>query len=280
MQQIRHCATKKHLQVSYMNNPRTLYKYRKFNHESLSIFINKEIYFAKPLDFNDPFDSQINITQALTDAANKNENRIMLYNFGTVKPKDMIKDFSKQEHIIKNIGLFSLSIKNKDVLMWSHYADEHRGFCIGFNYNKLNEYINKNSAIVAIKKVDYIVGNPYDKYISTLFNDICLSDKEIKSFHNKLVVTAFTSKAKSWQYEAEYRLINKSNGYISYYPDIVTDIIFGIRMKPKDKRTVKAMLSNTEWNHISFKQAVPNGSNIQLKIRKANDDDYKDKLSV
>ncbi len=35
--------------------------------------------------------------------------------------------------IVLNTG----SEKHKNILMWGHYADSHRGICIGFDYSKL-----------------------------------------------------------------------------------------------------------------------------------------------
>ena len=31
------------------------------------------------------------------------------------------------------LGVLCLSACDNSILMWSHYADEHKGFCIGFN---------------------------------------------------------------------------------------------------------------------------------------------------
>ena len=45
--------------------PDRLYKYRGFNEYSLSIFINKELFFASPQMFNDPFDCQLNLIDGL-----------------------------------------------------------------------------------------------------------------------------------------------------------------------------------------------------------------------
>ncbi|MBN9226141.1 MULTISPECIES: hypothetical protein [Legionella] len=36
--------------------PEILYKYRNFDARAISMLANNQIYFASPLDFNDPFD--------------------------------------------------------------------------------------------------------------------------------------------------------------------------------------------------------------------------------
>lgn len=46
----------------------TLYKYRKFDSRTLSMLINKELYFARPEDLNDPYDCQISISKSIGEA--------------------------------------------------------------------------------------------------------------------------------------------------------------------------------------------------------------------
>ena len=39
---------------------------------------------------------------------------------------------------MSNIGVLSLSTENDNVLMWSHYANNHSGLCLGFKRNQKN----------------------------------------------------------------------------------------------------------------------------------------------
>ncbi|WP_214826490.1 DUF2971 domain-containing protein [Chryseobacterium sp. ISL-6] len=41
------------------------------------------------------------------------------------------------ENVNRNFGIYSLTTKNSNLLMWSHYGNSHKGFCIGFNTEKL-----------------------------------------------------------------------------------------------------------------------------------------------
>jgi len=255
-----------------MKKPKTLYKYRKFNHESLACIINKEIYFANPTEFNDPFDGQIDLNHALRDAVGKLANKQAIFGYDVIRPGDVIRDYAKQQSVIRNLGIYSLSEENKNVLMWSHYADSHQGFCVGYSY----EYVrtSKINDVHALLKVDYICGNPFGSLMEDVFDKILITDKDLKALHNKLLLASFKSKAKSWKYEKEYRLISKTKGLKPFRPTMVTEIIFGLNMRPKDKITLRNMLSGKEWSHVTFNQADRNKSNIQLVIRKANDSDY------
>ena len=86
------------------------------------------------------------------------------------------------------------------ILMWSHYGDNHNGFCIGFNEMKMrNSGLFHRGGTVNYSK-SFPELNP-------------LSDE-------KLIVTSFYQihyKSKDWDYEEEYRLSN------FYYPDYPLD---------------------------------------------------------
>ena len=43
------------------------------------------------------------------------------------------KHFSENLNKIMRLGIFSLSEVNDSLPMWAHYADNHKGFAIGFN---------------------------------------------------------------------------------------------------------------------------------------------------
>jgi len=45
------------------------------------------------------------------------------------------KDYLKS--INEEFGIFSLSKSKNNLLMWSHYADSHKGYCIGFDHEML-----------------------------------------------------------------------------------------------------------------------------------------------
>ncbi len=36
---------------------------------------------------------------------------------------------------IEKLGILSLASSNNNLLMWSHYASEHKGMCLGFERN-------------------------------------------------------------------------------------------------------------------------------------------------
>lgn len=247
------------------------YKYRKFSHESLSMFINKEIYFAPPTSFNDPFDGQINIKHAAELALKEFEKNLNVEACDYLTTMLQSVDIDKISDRVRKVGIFSLSAIQREILLWSHYADEHKGFCVGFELNK-DENIFGNTVLQGPWEVEYTRSNPYLEF----FKDTLKDKQDKKYFKLLLLAYGFTHKATNWQYEKEYRLIKDKPGVVEYPPSMVKEIIFGLRMLPKDKRTLKALLSGDEWKHVTFHQAFRHGYELQLKTRIAADEHYRD----
>lgn len=53
---------------------------------------------------------------------------------------------------ISEIGISSFSENGMEPLLWSHYANSYRGFCIKFKPDFLNQ---KNKELAKLKKVIY-----------------------------------------------------------------------------------------------------------------------------
>ena len=115
-----------------------LFKYRSFEANSLSILINQNLYFSNPIDFNDPFDGQLDIYNGLKRLAEIDEEFIL--------PDE--KELSVQVNAIvesfKDLGVLSLSERFDSILMWSHYANHHKGFCLGFSRKGLTMILGRH----------------------------------------------------------------------------------------------------------------------------------------
>ncbi|MGC9976036.1 MAG: DUF2971 domain-containing protein [Syntrophales bacterium] len=122
-----------------------LYKYRAFNPRNLSMLETGKVWFAKPESFNDPFDCKIPFDPSLTTEDLKEycqrtgESELMLLMLtnkkGEVTPEFIERwgeELKKVDEQLRNCGVFSLSALNNNILLWAHYADGHKGFCIEY----------------------------------------------------------------------------------------------------------------------------------------------------
>lgn len=122
------------------------YKYRAINKYSLDILENNNAYFSRYTDFNDPFEFSTpfpNVKNMFKRASTQIDSLHDSNIFDTATYK-MLK--STCEKIILNgnpkldnthkgiretlekVGIYSLSKVNDEILMWSHYADNHKVF--------------------------------------------------------------------------------------------------------------------------------------------------------
>lgn len=196
-------------------HPEIIYKYRNWvdpNHKS--VLLKNQIYFTSPRDFNDPFDCRIPNNFSLLNTTEKIEeyvaNMINSHYKEIVKRGVNIKNESERlKHRIANepeafqkeyenilftdldnhLGLFSLSERWNSLLMWSHYANSHQGFCVGFWQAKFQE-------------LDKFVCGPVFYPPDNEFPEIDPLDKNL----SRIFIMQSNMKSKEWYYENEYRL--------------------------------------------------------------------------
>lgn len=242
-----------------------LYKYRKYSANSLSSLINQQLHFSAPARFNDPIDCQISITQALKTAiesANKKTH-------GAVKSRleklMKIEDvFKKMETDINSSGIFSLCKYSDKVQMWSHYADEHKGFCIGYSLSEKFRKSYKTNAIIGLCDVHYAKDNPYLDY----FIEFGESSERIMwdEFWVPLLSLGLVAKSLVWSNEDEVRIVRGKPGLVRYSKKELSEIIFGLKMKEPQRDTIRKILSGSEWSHVAYKEVVRKNDGFQLEI--------------
>ena len=98
------------------------------------------------------------------------------------------------------IGCLCTDYKNR--LMWSHYADSHKGFCIEYDYSQINEETLKKLPMPII----YTSKRPLIPWKPVLDN----TQENIQEACNEMMLGLLT-KDDAWEYENEWRiLINAS----------------------------------------------------------------------
>jgi len=217
-------------------NPRSLFKYRAFDHRALQTLIDGKIWLAEASSFNDPFDCVFRATENYND-----EDLLEFLNARKQdKPDDIQqvrRDFNQMmahlEKTANTAGVFCLSATPFEPLMWAHYADSHRGFCIEYERRPINEldrcrpveYVKSDCPILDSR--DYLCGNA-----------------------SEVVSRIFMSKAEGWHYEHEWRLIkmwNRPPDDRSHRLNArILSVSFGLRMERRDSLTVINVLRKNE----------------------------------
>ena len=125
------------------------FKFRKIDKYLLKSLVNSEIHFARPDRLNDPFDCRVDIRKGLEIAISRAELPIRkrLERF-----RDMGDFFTDIQRRILTLGVCSFSGNLENTLMWSHYADEHRGICLTYSFPKSYFHENKDH-ILGVSKM-------------------------------------------------------------------------------------------------------------------------------
>ncbi len=155
--------------------PPKLYKFQSVSDNTIKNLRNRHIYFSKPEKLNDPFDCAIpfvlgeaetqdelqeafgNLLKRIQNektiddiesAIRKAKEQFLTNGKANQKFRNEVIRISKlsidevrQEYKELGIACFSKVAPDNNILMWSHYADGHRGICLEFDtrYSPFNE---------------------------------------------------------------------------------------------------------------------------------------------
>jgi len=265
-----------------MRYPSILYKYRAFNNISFRLLSDNEVFFPAPNRLNDPRDCRLPLLYekgTLEQIYNKNfeiltytaphmpiEERkkksecvakiIYANRNDPVRTEGFREDIA--EHMNKAIGVLSLSAVNNNPLMWSHYSGNQSGFCVGFDTQKLIQFI-KNvflqrifilfDIIVYYNKLPHI--NPYMISDENLFRAIVFS----KSSH--------------WAYEEEYRLMcaDRPDFALTLDSDIISRVLLGPSCSQDNKQKVVDILKS-RGNKVMLFQAIHKDTEYEIVFEK------------
>ena len=187
-----------------MNND-IIYKYIN-KEDGMKVLENNTLKFSTPFDFNDPFDCSLKLLSfnnipenlikehidkgilVLEDGDEKLSYKELAQKADSIYNEEIMKEILK--NLKEDLWISCFSKKNDEILMWSHYAKGHTGFCIGFNIGGLSETME-----FILSKVKY----------KDQFNKIDFFNDQKKALENWISI-----KSTKWSYESEVRLRTNS----------------------------------------------------------------------
>lgn len=161
---------------------------------------------------------------------------------------------------LNNILICALSESNDNSLMWSHYANEHKGFCVEYNFAIFNPAPHPSWYLL----------NPviYQNHIPDFSKYYCNHD----NFNNLIATYAAMVKSESWAYEKEWRLIlpwgeTAGKGMLIKAPE-PTAIFVGCRADEKDIFSLKEIAKS---KNIPIYQMKPKNNSFLLYPHKIDE---------
>lgn len=255
-----------------------LYKY--FPPDTRFSFRKPSLRFTPPGLFNDPFDSlpafspfsekqiidKVNkgsldsafymgldsadeglnrVKLSLLPEANKTIKRVYLSN-----PGRLDDEFANlhRARINREIGALCVTENSKSIVMWSHYASDHKGFVVGFDSEDafFCHRMNDPEDIGVLTPLNYSEKRPYVK-------------KEDIERGESLPDILFT-KNKEWSYEREWRIIRflrnadeiTENIHLFRVPgSAIQEVIFGCKIEQSTtENLLKSINQNPNLKHV------------------------------
>ena len=227
---------------------------------SLEILINGELYLANTRQFNDPFDGKLLPSDFVSE----------LKELGySGNEKELLNHDSFVKDRINGFGVLSLSRVCDDILMWSHYANAHKGICLGFKYD-LCRYFNDHDWQIDHMLVRYLNDHPFKAIYEDLISKKRFNSEDgflnLSDMSHALIDAVFTVKHSSWSYEQEERIISHVSGAHSFRAEALDHIVLGMNISRRDELTIRSLLTSPQWRHVRFFRAKRGRAALSVDI--------------
>lgn len=229
--------------------PPIVYKYRDWtNSLHKTILTESVLYLSSPRDFrkDDPYDC--NIPEKFPEGEELRQ--FFIEKYDSTKSEGMslnqfvdywcqyspLSNPIERDKILANImekffdrfGVLSMTTDCKNEYMWNKYANNHEGFCVGFNTSELFPLIG------GFSRVHYYDQLPIIDY----WKD------SLETKHNKRIY----SKERKWEFENEYRVhkmwpqpATTEQRQIHFPPSSLTEIYLGQKMPESHREEIKSI---------------------------------------
>lgn len=245
-----------------------MYRYREANNDNINAFLLDKLYFSTPRNFNDPYDCLIyydnkklfyEATEGIKEITPETIEKYLpdtefadlailmvlnqIYRDGGLEEfgEELRTEFGNIKKDMKNnLKIICFSEERQSELMWAHYADNHKGFLLGYDSDELSNadcFLNNDKVRKRKSKLYQINYSNQRKDIGVYLYNRVTSNHSYSANNGikpkvipqkEILLEGITRKSLAWSYEKEHRLI----------PDCVDIIkknrISYIKIKPKE----------------------------------------------
>lgn len=233
----------KDIQISPHEQKNTLYKYVSIE-TAEKILSNNTLKFSTVDELNDPHELAIpSLNIRITDKLKKQISNEIITKYGnqnsnieehllSISNDQYYKSlYSELEALRKSIGILCLSKENSNTLMWTHYADNHKGICLGFS---LPSVISNLCIAFEVRYENSITAN----------NFLCTDEDDDFFAIAKWIFT----KSNNWSYEKEVRAISfEQNGLVTFNKEMLTEVYYGIKTTNENIEKIEKYLRDNRY---------------------------------
>lgn len=164
--------------------------YKYFGKLDIDYFDSPTFKLTPPNQLNDPFESllPVDIKRIISELLESETSAELRKKYSSTFIE---KSFS---NLFEQFGIVSLSETQRNLLMWAHYANEHKGICIGFD----SEKIFQNE--IQPQKVNY-------SNVRCDESDNLTEMKNLDQLLQFILKKVLHTKGDDWIYEKEFRYL-------------------------------------------------------------------------
>ncbi|WP_458398213.1 DUF2971 domain-containing protein [Anaerotignum sp.] len=185
--------------------PVYLYKYYSDSIEKLDAVKNQKMWYSAPCNFNDVFDCDISIdengvfnsaVQMIPDKRGVRPGSLMWRQLKQTIHLEIRSLRDTFESMKMTMGISCLSESENSLLMWAHYANNHRGICVEYELMEINKQLGFSPVPVIYSD---------ERVALHSINQETVEEDTLNVF-----IKSLTSKSSEWSYEKEWRIIREN----------------------------------------------------------------------
>jgi Protein of unknown function (DUF2971) len=174
------------------------------------------------------------------------------------------------EEQVQNVGIFSLSEDATNMLMWSHYGQNHTGVVIGFD-TSTDCTLSLSGDCEAVQYTDELSEFKFRNTNQMALN-LELSPSGETKMRSYIPITepqirrALLSKTTPWAYEREWRFIAQQFGSHDL-PAKIKELIFGVNCPAPQRDRLKALARESFGQTIDLTECYLAPGTTTLRLR-------------
>lgn len=236
----------------------TFFKYRDINKYLIDALVKCTIHFSSPNDLNDPFDCRVDIKKAVLQAID----------ITTGKRKDVLTKFSEtMESLLdqiqkdsSNFSVCSFSLKIDEPLLWSHYANKHKGVCLTYTFPE--SFLDNSDEIMGVAPISYL-----DNAMTHWFaSNMPIEESDLTDFVIEVIKQMISIKSPAWAYEEEVRIIRQKQGPFAIERSHLKQICFGLDTSDADIELIKNIVRNADYS-VNFCKIERSNSDFGIEAK-------------